>query len=227
MNEDLIRKLHLSEGARAIVLNPPEGYEALRELGLPESASESADAELEAGSYDYVHLFVWSMAELMETAAIAVRAVKPDGLLWISYPKGTSKVKTDINRDSGWRFLKTLGVEGVASVSMNETWSAMRYRPEGAATSRPSRSNRQGQPASDGSVFYTVGAPVPDMPDDLAAALQSSPAAVDFYGTLTDSMKRDYLRWVLDAKREDTRAKRVASTVEKLEQGLKRPTDKS
>jgi hypothetical protein len=48
----------------------------------------------------------------------AFSSYKGDGLFWISYPKGTSKIKTDINRDSLWDLSIPLGVHPVAQVSL-------------------------------------------------------------------------------------------------------------
>ncbi|QNK60075.1 YdeI/OmpD-associated family protein [Paenibacillus sp. PAMC21692] len=231
MNGELVRKLRLTDGAKAVVLFPPAGYDVLGELGLPAIAglSTDADVKLDSASYDYVHLFVSSMAELAERAPAAIGAVRWDGLLWISYPKGSSGIKTDVNRDSGWQFMKALDMDAVSNISMNETWSALRFRPAGAGDSGKTRAKREREQESAGNrseVIRVADAALPEMPADLTKALQASPAAADFFATLTDSMKRDYLRWILDAKREDTRTKRVAATIEKLEQGRKRPTDK-
>lgn len=52
-----------------------------------------------------------------------------DGIFWISYPKGTSKVKTDLNRDILWKLVEKHGLEGVAMVSVEEVRSALHFRP--------------------------------------------------------------------------------------------------
>ncbi len=59
----------------------------------------------------------------------AVSAVKHDGLLWISYPKRSSKVETDITRDVGWEAVTQAGLRAVTQVSINDVWSALRFRP--------------------------------------------------------------------------------------------------
>lgn len=222
MNAELARKLRLEPDGRAVILHAPSGYDIAGELGLPPEAVRSTEDELAVGAYAFVLLFVTSLAELEKRAPIAIRAAETDALLWICYPKGSSRIKTDINRDTGWALMKTFGTEGVAMIAMNETWSAMRYRPEGAAQSSRSRKKDSVPRAA----AAKPAAIVPDMPDDLDAALASSPEARAFYDTLTDSMKRDYLNWILEAKREETRAKRVSATIDKLGKGLKRPTDK-
>ena len=61
-----------------------------------------------------------------------------------------------------------------------------------------------------------------DMPDDFAAALAKVKAAQQHYDAFPPGKQRDYLEWVLDAKRDDTRAKRIAQAVEWLAEGKSR-----
>jgi hypothetical protein len=59
----------------------------------------------------------------------ALDAVRYDGLLWMSYPKRSSKVETDITRDRGWHMLAQAGLRPVTQVSIDATWSGLRFRP--------------------------------------------------------------------------------------------------
>ena len=61
-----------------------------------------------------------------------------------------------------------------------------------------------------------------DMPADFAAALALAPAAQQHYDAFPPGKQRDYLEWVLEAKREDTRAKRIAQAVQWLAEGKSR-----
>jgi hypothetical protein len=122
----LIKKLLLKPGQKAAVLNPPAGY--LEGLGpLPEGAELVARPN---APLDFVHLFVRDKDELDKLTPQAIRLLKDDGIFWVSYPKGSAKVKTNLNRDKLWKFMKGHGFDGVAMVSIDETWSAMRFRPK-------------------------------------------------------------------------------------------------
>lgn len=59
------------------------------------------------------------------------------------------------------------------------------------------------------------------VPADLAAALAASKAAATTFEALAYSHKREYVRWIEEAKREETRTRRVAETVSRLESGSK------
>jgi len=127
----LFKKLLLKPGYRAALLYAPEGYPR-SEGDLPEGVhlvDETGVAAEPPHSFDFVHLFVGSVRELQERSPGALTAVKSGGLLWISYPKKTGKIKTDISRDAGWDAVKRAGLEGVSLVSVDDTWSAMRFRP--------------------------------------------------------------------------------------------------
>lgn len=121
----LVKRLQIKPGQRMVVINPPTGY--LEVLGpLPPGVEL---AETPDGTFDFVQVFVGSVADLERDAPTAIGALKRDGLLWISYPKRSSKVPTDLTRDVGWAATARAGLEGVAQVSIDDVWSALRFRP--------------------------------------------------------------------------------------------------
>ncbi|MBS0590831.1 MAG: YdeI/OmpD-associated family protein [Proteobacteria bacterium] len=64
--------------------------------------------------------------------------------------------------------------------------------------------------------------PVPATPDDLAAALKKSKKAQTTFDAFSPSCKREYVEWICDAKREETRAKRIAQAIEWMIEGKQR-----
>jgi len=61
----------------------------------------------------------------------ALDALRPDGVLWISYPKAGA-LGTDLTRDRGFELIQRAGYEGVLQVAVDETWSALRFKPRAA-----------------------------------------------------------------------------------------------
>ena len=121
----LIKKLRIQAGQRLLILNAPPGY--IDWLGdLPEGARVS---EVPEGKYQFVHLFVTNSEDLGRLRQAAMDAVEYDGLLWISYPKRSSKVATDLTRDVLWELMGDTGLRPVTQVSVDEVWSALRLRP--------------------------------------------------------------------------------------------------
>src|SRR5438132_12658517 len=112
----LEKKLKLTGRKKPAVINAPDGYD----LGVATKLS---------GKHDWIQLFVRNKAELDRSIARVVAALEPDAALWISFPKGSSKMQTDLTRDKGWEVLPTLDLKWVTLVSVDDTWSAFGLRP--------------------------------------------------------------------------------------------------
>lgn len=124
MPTSLAQKLQIKSG-KLIVLNAPKGYaeQLTKELkGLTVTTRASGQAEA-------VLLFVNSLAEVGDLTPQAGKLVKPDGMLWVAYAKGTSKVKTDVNRDRLWEAVQPIGWRPVRQIALDEVWSALRFKP--------------------------------------------------------------------------------------------------
>jgi len=125
MASALGKKLLIKEGQRVLLVNEPDAYR--RQLDpLPDGATIASKG---TSGFDVVHLFVMSIVELERDADAARHALKDGGVFWISYPKRSSKVETDITRDKGWDALTKASWRPVAQVSIDDTWSALRFRP--------------------------------------------------------------------------------------------------
>lgn len=124
-NASLIKKLRLQAGDRALILNAPPGY--IDSLGqLPDGVQLSEEGQR---PFDFVHLFVTNSQEFERLWPTAREALKYDGLFWISYPKRSAKVASDLSRDVLWELMAGTGLRPVAQISIDEVWSALRFRP--------------------------------------------------------------------------------------------------
>ena len=120
----IAQKLLIKENYRVILLNQPTGYQA--KLGeLPQNVTV---LEGTAESADLIQIFLTTRLELEENLGNLRARLKPQGLLWITYPKGTSKVETDLNRDIIRGYVESNGFKAVALVAVDDTWSAMRVK---------------------------------------------------------------------------------------------------
>ncbi|HJW87962.1 MAG TPA: hypothetical protein VJ565_00600 [Dehalococcoidia bacterium] len=120
----LARRLQLKAGQQAVVIGAPPGY--ANELGVEVSTGLAGRPDASA---EFIQMFVKSSRGVEDLVPAVLRVLRHDGLLWISYPKGTSKVKTDLNRDILWKAMERFGLAGVSMVSIDGVWSAMRFRP--------------------------------------------------------------------------------------------------
>ena len=136
----LAKKLQLKPGNRGVLFGEPANFRSALEP-LPDGAViDEKPAGWEpsgwepngwepSGSYDYVHIFAQNSDELRRWWETAVPHLKPDSLLWIAYPKKSAGIKTDLTRDEGWAVIFQAGFSPVRQIAIDETWSALRFRP--------------------------------------------------------------------------------------------------
>jgi len=120
----LFKKLNLGTHAVIHVLNAPKSFEPELALLKPMSVRRSV-----SGAVSFALAFVITQAELDAASTKLAAAGVGDAILWMVYPKGTSrKYRCEFNRDSGWTALGAAGFEPVRMVAVDEDWSALRFR---------------------------------------------------------------------------------------------------
>lgn len=128
----LAKKLRLAAEHSVAVLNAPDGYVSQLRPG-PTNITTTPQPNQ---TYDAVQLFVKNVDELRRLGGQAIRAVKPDGLLWITYPKGgQTRGATDLPATPGWvqrdvlgEMTSMTGYKAVAFVAIDDTWTALRFK---------------------------------------------------------------------------------------------------
>jgi hypothetical protein len=120
----LVQKLGIKAGFKLMLLNPPENYEAT--LGtLPENVTVLI--ALDQGPFDFVHFFTKDKDTLEDQFPNLKQALVSNGMLWISWPKASSKVDTDLKegvvRDIGL----ANGLVDVKVAAIDETWSGLKF----------------------------------------------------------------------------------------------------
>jgi hypothetical protein len=129
------RKLGLNPGMRALIIAPPAGYLSLL-TPLPDGLTVSSRA---TGSYPFVQVFATRLSEIRKLAKKLSKHAAPNALVWISYPKKTSKAEGELSRDVIREAMSVAGWRAVSIVAIDEVWSALRFRPMGQVGSRRKR----------------------------------------------------------------------------------------
>jgi len=111
-------KLQIKPGQTVSVVNIPPG------LAWPVNPADE-----NPGAADVVIGFAVTRRDLNALGAV-IDAARADRLAWIGYPKG-GKLGTDLNRDLLVQAVSRLGIQPVRQVSIDDTWSALRFRPAG------------------------------------------------------------------------------------------------
>ena len=117
---EISAKLQLKPGQRLATVTETEAAPAL--------AGPSAGVAGDPAAADAVIAFVLTQAALDTVAGPAIEAARQDRLAWIAYPKAR-QLGTDLNRDRLAAALAARGVQPVRQISIDGTWSALRFRP--------------------------------------------------------------------------------------------------
>ena len=213
-------KLKIKAGYTLLTLNEPSGFQKGLN-GLPKGVKV-----IESGKdYNQVHWFVLSRAQLEKEMSKVMKLVKPEVTVWVYYPKGTSKVQTDLTRDKGWDCLLAEGdkLAWISLISFDDTWSVFGFRAKTEADKK-----KEAKPKEEREIFKWVNPQTKEvkLPDDVAAALKKNKKANDFFNTLSFTNKKEYIEWIVTAKREETRTERIKGTIERLGKGWKNPANR-
>ncbi|MBY0148109.1 DUF3052 domain-containing protein [Neobacillus niacini] len=122
----ILKKLNFKDqGQPVLVINAPKSYDEIKAAFEGEVHQQARLA-----MYDFVQVFGTSNEELQSNAKKAVTYVTEDGLLWLCYPKKSSKVYkgSDCSRDSVTAMLSEEGYEPVRQIAIDDDWSALRFR---------------------------------------------------------------------------------------------------
>ncbi len=123
----LFKKLNFKNQPSLLIVNVPENlHSQVKEM--EEFATIESDP-LKVADIEFALVFVTRQDEINRLVTAITPKLKGDAIVWFSYPKGSSKkYKCDFNRDKGWDIMGEYGLEGVRQVSVDDDWSALRFR---------------------------------------------------------------------------------------------------
>jgi hypothetical protein len=113
----LARKLGFKEGMRVAYVNPPEGFAV--------DGIEDVRARLAKGT-DLVVFFTKERRALERRLAALRRAIEPDGMLWVAWPKRASGIRTDMTEGAVREIALPTGLVDTKVCAIDEVWSGLR-----------------------------------------------------------------------------------------------------
>jgi bacteriocin resistance YdeI/OmpD-like protein len=214
----LAKKLHLKEGMRVAVANAPKGF-SLGTLPAGVKQEKSLTRDL-----DTVFVFATTQKELKTLWPKALASVKQDGAVWVAYPKKSSGIETDLGMGE-WDATKGGDWNPVAMIGVDDTWSSVRFKyAPGLEQQRHDRQTESIKDA-DGTVCVDRERRIVTPPKDLQKLLAKNAKARATFDGLAFTHRKEYVVWIVEAKKPETRAARVEKTIEKLSKGKKNPSD--
>ena len=206
MDKALEKKLLITDAKKVAVINAP--------IGLGQVGREKG------GSVDVLLVFVKDKEDISMSVDQAISSLRPKGVLWFAYPKKSSGIKTDISRDSGWEKLAKNKFVPVTQVAIDETWSALRFKPVDQIP-KLTRKTAIGQQPSKPSKERTL-----ELSTEFQQLLSKNKKAGVFFKSLSFTNRKEYVVWLESAKKPETKQKRLKDAIEKLLSEKGNPSEK-
>jgi len=123
----IFKKLNYKDQPEVYVLNAPPSFKPVMDDMAAVTHIKSDLTQAKAATF--ILAFATKQAEVDRFAKQAAKIASGDALVWVAYPKGTSKNYTcEFNRDTGWTMMHELGFDTVRQVAIDDDWSALRFR---------------------------------------------------------------------------------------------------
>lgn len=122
--KSLSEKLGVKPGMKICVLNAPKQYRSILGI-LPDGATYHTS--LGRGRWDFIHFFVRDRSELEKLFPDVKERLEPDGTLWVSWPKMSSDMTTDLKESVVMELGLNIGLVDVKVTAIDETWSGLKF----------------------------------------------------------------------------------------------------
>lgn len=125
----LFNKLNFKGQKEICIINAPAEFD--QEIVVVKTETKINESLNDCKKTDFVLAFVKTKKEIESFATALQHKLEGDPVIWFAYPKKTSKkYQVEINRDSGWDSLRKIGLDTVRAVSIDDDWSALRFRKQ-------------------------------------------------------------------------------------------------
>jgi hypothetical protein len=219
-NQNILEKLQLKEEKNLLIQGLPSSVE---KQFAKLSYNKNLTPLLKTRKIDFALIFAINQLQLNNILKEVFSALHPESKLWIAYPKTTSKIVSDLNRDASWEILSKNDYEAVRQVTLDHVWTAMRFKK---LDQIPNRNRTFVE-------FKSANIKVDDfekrliaLPIELDKLFGAHEEAREFFISLSILNQKEYLSWIQGAKKEETKQKRLESTLEKLLAGKNSPSEK-
>lgn len=205
----LLSRLKLNPAQPVIVLEAPENL-TTEWTDWPVATHLSAPA-------GQVLLFVRNKVDLDTWGPQIAGHLARDARFWVAYPKKSGSIPSDLTRDEGWVVMEQLNFAGVMNVAVDADWSALRFRPA-ADIKNKIRDVPLTERQTPG-VDYK-GRTITDLPADVQQAFDAVSGLEAYFRGLSFSHTREHLEAIADAKKPETRARRIEKMTAMLVEGM-------
>lgn len=124
-HRSLANKLGIKPGMRLCILNaPPDYFPLMGDVIQPVEVDARIDP---MRTYDFMHAFLTDQVALLALFAGAKTCLTPHGMLWVSWPKQSAKMITNITEQPIREVGRASGLVDVKVVAIDLTWSGLKF----------------------------------------------------------------------------------------------------
>ncbi len=218
-HQSLFEKLELKDERNLLIQGLPSSIE---KQFIKLSYSKNVTPLLKLKKIDFALVFAINVNQLNGILREVIPALHQEGKLWVAYPKTTSKISSDLNRDCSWSVLTQNQYETIALVALDHVWSALQFKKTDQITDAAALADE----APVELVEEEFDKQLSVLPSGLEKIFTRHKKARDFFQNLSVFNQNEFVSWIEGAKKEDTRKRRLEATVEKLLAGKKSPSEK-
>jgi hypothetical protein len=172
-------------------------------------------------SESWVMLFASNIEELENYFLSIYNVLAEDSVFWVCFPKKSSGFQTNLTRDHGWDHVNSSDIDFSTLVSFNDDWSAFLFSCKSKNLLSKTRKRDVNKilnydPKTKG-IF---------LPLEMETALIDHPELLMYFNALAFSHKKEYVDWIVGAKKVETRESRLKKMIDLLYQKKKNPHQK-
>lgn len=208
--QSLFEKLQLKDEKNLLIQGIPS---AIEKQFSKLSFSKNVTPLLNTKRIDFALIFTINQQQLNNILKEIIPSLNKEAKFWIAYPRPSSKIVTDLNRDDCWSYLVSNLFRAIEQVDIDHIWTAMRFEKKDQIVVR-----RQNTPSKSPSEMEGLNAEFQKItpPKELVKLFSVHKKAAHVFQKLPPSHQEEYVSWINDAKKEVTRKKRVEGAIERL-----------
>lgn len=161
-------------------------------------------------------LFATDSGELNHYLPLLKDHIGHDTIFWICYPKKSSGIESDLIKMEPWNVLTDLGYRGQSSAAINDDWSGVRFT--NAPRAKPSDCDVPMEQRKSEGIDYVKR--TVQLPADAQKAVNKFKGLSEYFYAQSFTCKKEHIMAITDAKKEETRKRRIDKMVEMLQQGM-------
>lgn len=207
--QTVLEKLQLTNEKNILIQGLPSSIE---KQFIKLNFAKSVTPLLRTRRIDLALVFAISRNQLSGILTDVIPALHDEAKLWIAYPKLTSKIASDLCRECNWDMISSMGFETVSMLALDNTWCAIHFKKLQMPDLKRNGSSN----------FTQVSDLKPKgvlIPEEFLYEFSKNKNAGILFESLSVTKKKEYVEWVSDAKRIETRTKRLASVLQELNTG--------